>query len=211
MNKKVLILVLILVLIVVTVIQIVIAITKDYPLLFGNMWRSTPEEAIEYAMNHLPPHYIEEQKNSYKIRKLIDIIKLENDWFYLYISEANTFTVTHCSYDPDKDKWACLPTVVYQYDKNIEPTAYDGSKYDLWEIYDHSVFYLKKYNYIFAFLETGVAEEVFFNDIKADDRVYIFEENGKTYSIDCFYINNFPDDIEQKNIRVKYTPCKTTD
>ena len=206
MNKKVLILVLVLVLVVATVAQVVDAIIKGNPLLFGDMWRDTPEEAFEYAINNRDSSYTEEQKNSYKIRNLIDIIKFENTWFYLYISESNTFTVTQCSYDPDKDKWACLPTVVYQYDKDIEPTPYVGSRYDLWECNNLMKFYEegKEIALVFAFLETGITEEFYFNNIKANVRTYTFEENGKTYSIDCFYIDDFPKDIKHKDIDLEY-------
>lgn len=204
MKKKifVFVVVLILIFIVANIVQIATAIKNGNPLLFGSMWKDTPEEAIEYAMNNLPAHYIEEKKNSYKIRNLIDIVKFEKDWYYLYVSEANTFTVTQCCYDPAKDKWSCLSPVVYQYDKSIETTAYAGSRYDLWEMTGYSFFYDYEYNHIFAFLETGVAQEIFFNDIKADVRTYTFEENGKTYSVDCFYVDDFPEGIKQKDVFV---------
>lgn len=205
MNKKVL-LVLVLVLVVATIAQVVNAIIKGNPLLFGDMWRDTPEEAFEYAINERDTPYTEEQKNSYKIRNLIDIIKFENTWFYLYISESDTFTVTQCAYDPDKDKWACLPSVVYQYDKDIEITPYVGSRYDLWECNNLMKFYEegKESALVFAFLETGITEEFYFNNIKANVRTYTFEENGKTYSIDCFYIDDFPKDIKYKDIDLEY-------
>lgn len=206
MKKKVLLLVLVLLFVVAIVAQAVDAIRKGNPLLFGDMWRNTPEEAFEYAINDRDTPYTEEQKNSYKIRNLIDIIKFENTWFYLYISESNTFTVTQCSYDPDKDKWACLPSVVYQYDKDVEPTAYVGSRYDLWECNNITKFYEegKESALVFAFLETGITEEFYFNNIRANVRTYTFEENGKTYSIDCFYIDNFPKDIKYKDIDLEY-------
>ena len=205
-NRKPII-ILILLIVAVIVFSIVSNILQDKPLLFGDMWRDTPEEAFEYAMNNIPAHHVEEAKDTYKTRTLIDIMKYDNDWYYLYISEANTFTVTQCSYDSDKDKWACVYAVGYQYDKDIELVAFEGSMFDLWECDDISYFYDigKEHNAVFAFLETGVAVDFFFNDIKTNVRTYTFEENGKTYSIDCFYINEFPKDIEKKDVYLEYT------
>ena len=205
MNKKVL-LVLVLVLIVATIAQVVDAIIKGNPLLFGDMWRDTPEEAFEYAINERNSTDTAEEKNCYKIRNLIDIIKFENTWFYLYISESDTFTVTRCAYDPDKDKWAVVKSTVYQYDKDIELKPYVGSRYDLWECNNITKFYEegKESALVFAFLETGITEEFYFNNIKANVRTYTFEENGKTYSIDCFYIDDFPKDIKYKDIDLEY-------
>jgi hypothetical protein len=204
-NRKPIIIIILLI-VVVIVFPIVSNISQDKPLLFGDMWRDTPEEAFEYAINERNSTDTADQKNSYKIRNLIDIIKFENTWFYLYISESDTFTVTQCAYDPDKDKWACLPSVVYQYDKDIELKPYVGSRYDLWECNNLTKFYEegKESALVFAFLETGITEEFYFNNIRANVRTYTFEENGKTYSIDCFYIDNFPKDIKYKDIDLEY-------
>ena len=204
-NRKPII-ILILLIVAVIVFSIVSNILQDKPLLFGDMWRDTPEEAFEYAINERNSTDTAEEKNCYKIRNLIDIIKFENTWFYLYISESDTFTVTRCAYDPDKDKWAVVKPTVYQYDKDIEPKEYVGSRYDLWECNNITKFYEegKESALVFAFLETGITEEFYFNNIKANVRTYTFEENGKTYSIDCFYIDDFPKDIKYKDIELEY-------
>ncbi len=86
------------------------------------------------------------------------------------------------------------------YDENVDITSqYD---YCLWE-YEFLVSSDK--TTVFGFMESGIAESYYINHAKANVKTYTFEENGKKYSVDYWYVSDLPKDTDFNNLNAYYT------
>ena len=193
-NKKTIVVICIILLLAVFVVMpIVKSISKYGVILTGLGWRNSPEDVIEFEIQELYDMHQEGKVGCYKIKTLIDKIRFENELYYIYISEANSFSVLGMVYDDEREKWHKTDLRVYPYDENIEISGDYNVKLSLWDGPEY--YFTDDESTVFGFMETGIAEAYYVNDIKADVKVYTFEENGKTYSIDYFYAN-WPENIE---------------
>ena len=168
----------------------------------GKGWADTPEEAIELKIQQLHDRHEESKEGCYKIKTFIDEIHFENEMYYLYISEADSFSVLNMVFNDTKEQWRVIELYVYQYDENIEISADYDFKVNLW---GGLHFYLSNdKSTAFGFMETGIAETYYINNTKAEVKVYTFEVNGKTYSIDYVYVTDLPEGITYGDIESSY-------
>ncbi len=174
----------ILLLIVLIVVPVIRSISKHGAILTGFGWQDSPEKVIEYEIQELYDMHQEGKVGCYKIKTFIDEIHFENALYYIYISEANSFSVLGMAFDDEREKWHHTGLCVYPYDENIEINADYNFKVSLWG--GPHWYYPHNESTVFGFMETGIAEAYYVNGIKADVTAYTFEENGKTYSVDCF-------------------------
>lgn len=166
----------------------------------GTGWVDSPEKVFEEALKSGYYNRSDNQKqDSLKIKKLIDILNFENEVYYVYVSEGNTFCVMKIAHDVKKDLWHESGFYIYVYDQNLELTSeYD---YCLWE---HEYFLSSNESAVFGFMQSGIAQEYYVNDIKASVETYTFEENGKKYSVDYWYVSKLPDDTDYSNLDIYY-------
>ena len=194
LNKKTIVVICIILLLAVFIVMpIAKSISKYGVVLIGLGWQDSPEDVIEFEIQELYDNHQEGKVGCYKIKTLIDEIRFENELYYIYISEANSFSVLGMVYDDEREKWHKTDLRVYPYDENIEISGDYNVKLSLWEGPEY--YFTDDKSTVFGFMETGIAESYYVNDVKADVKVYTFEENGKTYSIDYFYAN-WPENIE---------------
>lgn len=192
-KKTIVIICIILLLVVIEVIPIVKSISKYGVVLVGRGWQDSPEDVIEFEIQELYDNHQEGKVGCYKIKTLIDVIRFENELYYVYISEADSFSVLGMVFDDEKEKWHQTDLRVYPYDENIEISGDYDVKLSLWD--GPHYYFTDDESTVFGFMETGIAKAYYVNDVEADVKVYTFEENGKTYSIDYFYAN-WPEGID---------------
>lgn len=193
-NKKTIIVICIILLVAVfIVIPTVKSISKYGVVLIGRGWQDSPEDVIEFEIQRLYDNHQEGKVDCYKIKTFIDEIRFENELYYIYISEADSFSVLGMVFDDEKEKYHNSGLYVYPYDENIEISGDYDFKVFLWD--GPHYYFTNDESTVFGFMESGIAESYYVNDVKADVKVYTFEENGKTYSIDYFYAG-WPENIE---------------
>ncbi len=200
LNKKTIIIIVVLLCVILICIS-VNSFIKYGNIFVGSGWVNSPEQVFEQALKSGYYNRIDNQKqDSLKIKTLIDVLEFENEVYYVYISEGNTFCVMNIAHDVKKDLWHESALYVYVYDKNIEITS--EYEYSLWE---HELFISSDETTVFGFMESGIAESYYVNDIKANVKAYAFEENGKKYSVDYWYVSDLPEGTDYNNLEVYYT------
>ena len=200
-NKKTFVIVAILIILIVILISTIVSSYKKYGGAYiGAGWKSSPEEVFDYAIRS--GYYntsINQKQDSLKIRRLIDVLEFENEIYYIYISEANTFCVFNIAHDTDKDLYHEEYLQVFLYDENLVPTSEcDGH---LWG-YNHNI--TGDESTIFGFMQTGIAQAYYVNDKKAEVKIYEFEDNGKTYSVDYWYVSGLPKGLDHSDLNLYY-------
>ena len=201
-NKKTIVVICIILLLAVFIVMpIVRSISKFGAVLIGRGWQDSPEDVIEHEIQELYDMHQEEKVGCYKIKTFIDEIRFENELYYVYISEADSFSVLGMVFDDEKEKWHRTDLRVYPYDENIEISGDYDVKLSLWG--GPHYYFTDDESTVFGFMATGIAESYYVNGVKADVKVYTFEENGKIYSVDYFYAN-WPEGIDYTDLDVYY-------
>ena len=204
LNKKTIIIIFVVLLCVILICMSLNSFIKYGNVLIGSGWVNSPEQVFEEALKSGYYNRMDNQKqDSLKIKTLIDILEFENEIYYVYISEGNTFCVMNIAHDVKKDLWHESALYVYVYDEDVEITS--EYEYCLWE---HELFISSDETIVFGFMESGIAESYYVNDTEANVKSYTFEVHGKKYSVDYWYVSDLPKGTNFDSLDVYYTEHK---
>jgi hypothetical protein len=184
MNKKVLLGVVIFAVLIVIISSVVTLMTKGY-LYVGDVWHETVEEALSYAADN-PTN----DKMTLTVKELLDKRVIGDIVEMTFVSENDT--LTSVSFVINDDEKYC----VYGYTEEgvlNSPSEFvlNGDK-DQFILFPYSEHVSTVYGWCYSSVTPTV------NGITPSTETFEFECQGKTWSLDFWWIDDFPSDTEVK-------------